>query len=436
MTEPEQAPATTLVPPSRAQRRFFGVLLVLGTWVLLELVAFVFYRLTTGESFSFAAMAERRKALAGAPTAEIPEDADEGPGNWTFEGSGVHPYLGYTRESDPKDRQNFGFRRVLSPTGSGEPIRIVIVGGSVAEDFYRYTIRNAQWLPLLRTVPGFEQASFEHILLGLRGFKEPQQLQAVAYYLALGGNIDVLINIDGFNEVTLSKILQETGTFAAYPFHWRAFTNSQPSPAQLLLLGEIEQQKEKRRGLASLATRLRYSVAASTLWHFTDRYLEKGLESRRAELAKQDAEAESYFRNGPVEALEGQDVATFMTAVWARSSRQIAALAKENHFRYYHFLQPNQYVPGSKKLSELELRERYDAKSAIAEHVRTGYPLLLAAGRDLVFEKGLFRDLTPTFRDVDETVYSDAICHLNGLGNTLLAREIVATLKEHDPRLR
>ena len=436
MTQEAPAPEKAIAQPSRAQRRFFGALMVLATYLLLELAAFVFYRLATGETFSFAAMAERRKVLAAASTPEIAEAVDEGPGNWTFEGSGVHPYLGYTRESDPKDRLNFGFRRVLSPSGSGEPIRIVVVGGSVAEDFYRYTVRNAQWLPLLRTVPGFEQASFEHILLGLRGFKEPQQLQAVAYYLALGGKIDVLINIDGFNEVTLSKILQETGTFAAYPFHWRAFTNSQPSPAQLLLIGEIEQRKKTRHGLASMAARLRFSVAASTVWHFADRYLERGLESRRAELAQQDAQTESYFRSGPVEALEGQDVAVFMTAVWARSSRQIAALAKENHFRYYHFLQPNQYVPGSKKLSELELRERYDAKSPIAEHVRNGYPLLLTAGRDLVFEKGLFRDLTPIFRDESDTVYSDKICHLNNLGNTLLAREIVATLKEHDPGLR
>lgn len=426
----------SLEGPSRAQRRLFGALMLLVTYLLLELVVFVFYRLTSGETFSFAAMAERRQALDAVSTPEIEEEVDEGPGNWTFEGSGLHPYLGFTRESDPKDRLNFGFRRVLSAPGSSNPIRVVIVGGSVAEDFYRYTVRNAQWLPLLRSVPGFEQAEFEHILLGLRGYKEPQQLQAVAYYLALGGKIDILINIDGFNEVVLSKILQENGTFAAYPFHWRAFTNSQPSPAQLLLLGEIEQHKKKRRGLARLAARLRFSVTASTLWHFVDRYLENGLEARRTELERQDAQTESYFRNGPVEALAGQDVAAFMTAVWARSSRQIAALAKENHFRYYHFLQPNQYVPGSKNFSALELQERYDEKSQVAEHVRKGYPLLLAAGQDLSFEKGLFRDLTPIFHDVSDTVYSDKICHLNGLGNTVLAREIVATLKKNDPRLR
>lgn len=436
MTDPEQSPAATPIPPSRAQRRFFGAMMVLVTWVLLELVAFVFYRLATGETFSFAAMAERRQALNQTTPETRGQVLDSEIGGWTFQDSGLHPYLGYSRDSTLEDRRNFGFRHTTTQLGGNETIRIAIVGGSVAEDFYRYTVRNREWPQLLRAVPGFEKADFEHILLGLRGYKEPQQLQAVAYYLALGGKIDILIQLDGFNEVSLGPALQQTGTFAAYPFHWRSFTNNQPSLSQLLLLGQIEHAKEQRRGLAQVAERLRFSVTASTFWHFADRHWEQKLEVRRAELENQEGSTESYFRNGPAEALEGRDVVAYMAEVWARSSRQIGALAKENGFRYYHFLQPNQYVPGSKTLSDEELQKSFNEDRPATPNIRRGYPLLIAAGQDLRFEKGIFRDLTQIFHDVPDTVYIDKCCHLNKLGNTLLAREIVATLKEHDPELR
>lgn len=428
--EPPEAPAL-----SPARRRLLATLVLFGTWWVIELGSLVAFRVATGEAFSFAAMSERRQALAEV-TPEAQREFGDAAGSWTFEGSGLHPYLGYTRESAPEHRLNFGFRRTPSSPGGGEPIRIGVVGGSVAEDLFRYFVNSAEWPQLLRTVPGLEQAQFEHVLLGLRGYKQPQQLQAVAYYLALGGQLDILIQLDGYNEVVLSAILQEAGTFAAYPFHWRAFTNHQPSPAQLLLLGEIEQTKALRHRLARVGERLRFSAVASIGWHLADRFVAGRLAARRAALEAQDAATESYFRSGPVEALQDRDVATFMTAVWARSSRQIAALAKENGFRYYHFLQPNQYVPGSKPLSALELQESYTEDSPTTTFARRGYPLLIAAGRELALERGVYRDLTQIFRDVHDTVYRDACCHLNRLGNSLLAREIAATLRELDPALR
>ena len=46
------------------------------------------------------------------------------------------------------------------------------------------------------------------INLGLAGYKQPQQLMTLNYLLALGAEFDIVIALDGFNEVALpgSKI--------------------------------------------------------------------------------------------------------------------------------------------------------------------------------------------------------------------------------------
>ena len=40
----------------------------------------------------------------------------------------------------------------------------------------------------------------------LGGYKQPQQLLTLAYYISLGAEFDTVINIDGFNEVALPPI--------------------------------------------------------------------------------------------------------------------------------------------------------------------------------------------------------------------------------------
>ena len=48
------------------------------------------------------------------------------------------------------------------------------------------------------------------------GWKQPQQLLALSWILALGGELDVLINVDGFNEVALDGVENaERGVFPA-----------------------------------------------------------------------------------------------------------------------------------------------------------------------------------------------------------------------------
>ena len=52
-----------------------------------------------------------------------------------------------------------------------------------------------------------------------------------------------------------------------------------------------------------------------------------------------------------------------LVEVWKRSSLQMKVLCDANGTKYYHFLQPNQYVIGSKPMSEAEKRQVVNALS-------------------------------------------------------------------------
>jgi hypothetical protein len=100
-------------------------------------------------------------------------------------------------------------------------------------------------------------------------------------------------------------------------------------------------------------------------------------------------------------------------------------LAKDNGFEYYHFLQPNQYLHGSKKLTEEEKRIAYAEDSLYVEAVATGYPMLIEKGNILQKKNVKFFNATQLFSNVAETIYSDNCCHYNKKGNMMLAEYII-----------
>lgn len=57
--------------------------------------------------------------------------------------------------------------------------------------------------------------------LGMGGYKQPQQLMTLVYLTSLGAEFDLVINIDGFNEVALPPTeLVPRGVFPLYPRDW------------------------------------------------------------------------------------------------------------------------------------------------------------------------------------------------------------------------
>ncbi|MEZ5196157.1 MAG: hypothetical protein R2764_07080 [Bacteroidales bacterium] len=110
---------------------------------------------------------------------------------------------------------------------------------------------------------------------------------------------------------------------------------------------------------------------------------------------------------------------------WKRSSLQIQHLSLSAEFKYFHFLQPNQYIEGSKNLSSKEFEIAFESGPFTYKYaVQKGYWLLQEEGKKLLQEGVNFVDLTQMFRNESRTVYNDKCCHFNQLGYDLIADKI------------
>ena len=140
----------------------------------------------------------------------------------------------------------------------------------------------------------------------------------------------------------------------------------------------------------------------------------------------------SLQRYGPQLALshfpDEYDLSRSALRVWYRSSVILRDLSRTAGAEYYHFLQPNQYVPDSKPLTDRELAVAYDPSGVSVAAYRDAYPLWQRLGAELRQQGINYHDLTQIFADHRETLYRDECCHVNARGNELLADSMVQRL--------
>ena len=339
----------------------------------------------------------------------------------------LHPYLGYLAFPPNKPRLDDGawineasFYLPEAPIfDQSDALVIGITGGSVAGQFLQ--MGRKALAEELAAHPSFSGRELRFVGLAAGGYKQPQQLMALSYVLAMGGRLDILINIDGFNEVALHATSNaRQGVAPIFPLHWyfRA-VEDELLTTKLAAIDELRQRRKSRAewALESVFGRTWLGRAG---WLVADRWLERAVRNRERELSETNRVAD-ILRGGPH--LE-EDALDDQVRVWREASVQLQRLAAANGIQYFHALQPNQYVEGSKVLTDEELEMAYKPDRELATGVVQGYPLLLEASRELEAASVRFLDLTPLFEDVDETIYVDDCCHMNELGNQFIAHAI------------
>ena len=138
----------------------------------------------------------------------------------------------------------------------------------------------------------------------------------------------------------------------------------------------------------------------------------------------------SLEKHGPRRTYALDELRRTAAEVWYQGARVLAGLAKRHGAEYYHFLQPNQYVPGAKPLTDEELAKVFRPDRPWAKEVRSVYPLLAEHGRRLREQGVEFFDLSRIFANDRETLYKDDCCHLNERGNELLAAAMLRRIIE------
>jgi hypothetical protein len=366
----------------------------------------------------------------------------------------LHPYRGYARPpgftltlpgdgpgAGPTVRANrFGFFSGVDDyrTIDREHFVVGVFGGSVAADFA--VLGGEALAESLRARMPEPPGPVVILNFGSGGYKQPQQVMTLIEMIMLGIPFDVVLNLDGFNEVVFGDQDALAGHHPLFPSqrHVRPVVEGlkrRPSPEWVEAAAAILRERRRAREIqdsletATLLGRsaLYRAAAGSMVLRHRRRAAELEDELQRSEAAR-PAEAGIASLDDPCLG-EADACWPLIGAMWERGSHMMHAVAREIGARYVHVLQPNQYVPGSKPLSTEERRVAF-AEGHGKRSVEAGYPHLRDRGDGLRRGGVAFHDLTMAFAAESETIYRDACCHYNERGNVLLAQQIAALVAQ------
>ncbi|MCK6449156.1 MAG: hypothetical protein L6Q99_22395 [Planctomycetes bacterium] len=342
----------------------------------------------------------------------------------------AHPYVGYEALGglEVLEDQRADFRT----TSTHREFRLAIFGGSVAEIFAQSgeaTLRR-----VLGADPRFRGVDVRILGFGRGGYRQPQHQAFLAYLFALGLEPDAVLCLDGFNEVALGRQNARFGTHASFPSipHWsQLVARGAEQPEAIAIAARIRGTQAE---LEEFTTWALDRELARSAW-LGEWAVRRAAALRRETLEASDAYTQVLRANESRLALGGPMIRGDLelpvqtsVAIWKEASRNMRAMCTARHVPYLHVLQPTLHDDGAKPIHPEEV-EKGAIDTDWLEGVRTGYPLLRAAGAELEQEGERFVDASRIFANVAEPLYLDS-CHFGQRGNELLAEEIAARLLE------
>lgn len=324
----------------------------------------------------------------------------------------AHPYLGFKNPHSMKDLET-----IQANNKPPEEFWIGVFGGSVAEGFVVDPGVRSLFESQLKDLPSVAGRKIRVLQLANGGYKQPQQ---TILYTLYGEKLDLVINLEGVNETSDFMLghhfpLDFPMTAFRYQYH-ESLGQFEIFISKMLVTlvhhayyGFVGNNRLHSSPLATLAALATIQVGA---------VLHPIVEVRFQDLYRRKFLPNTKF--GSNETLEK------LLDIWERGMRTQALLSVQRQVPMFAFVQPNQYLEGSKPFSEWELA---NAVSPDRRFRRRAYSRIVGWAHDLS-QAGLpIYDLTQVFSDTKETVYTDFCCHLNQLGNQLVAEEIVRVIK-------
>jgi len=343
----------------------------------------------------------------------------------------LHPYTAFTVNKNLEEVER-AVRHFRDEPDSSD-YDVFVLGGSVASIFCGEHGGFTRLAELLAADPRLAGRRVQLFRFAIPGYKQPQQLTGLAYLLARGCRPELVINLDGLNELRQAVNNAQEGVQPTWPSvgHWSRVTEwNQLEPEAVELLVDVGVARRAAQELVGRARRFGWTRSA-LLGRWT---LSRLAHARARWSAAQQAYVRHVVRtrrddrNRPfgVEPPEGADVLREAVDVWYESSLAIHHLCRPLGIRYLHLLQPTLHDEGSKPVTEQEYRKGI-GDSGYDRRVKAGYPLLREAGARLAAEGVEAVDLSRAFAGVHETVYYDE-CHFGELGNGILAARIYEAL--------
>ena len=343
---------------------------------------------------------------------------------------GLSPFFGFPERASKAQRNNYGFycpshRELVDyPYSRCECEYLVgIFGGSVAAGFCRDT---ASWLENELSQRLFENKRDVRILnFSMGALKQPGQLFYLNYFLSLGQEFDIIVNLDGYND-TVGAIFNLTGGIhPAMPlgelinsFH-SLVSIPQLDAVQLSYFLKIVKLQEwlkcvEKWPLNGIGLK---SILSSKLNRERRNPPESSNREYLMELPRVDP-----IHYGHSDEIQRALLRREISDIWFRASYSMQALAEAHKAHYMHILQPNhQFLNKALTREERRLLEE-DGNPHAQIIIQEIYPELLEIGKRL--PEKVFCPMTDVFDSVESTILADGRCHFNKTGHGLIAERL------------
>ena len=434
------------LPPLGNMIKILGINLVL-MFFLLEAVCLGFY-------------AAQHQQLYYGRSPENAENPEDDPINLEQQGIRLeqniseilHPFFGYIS----KPGSGFGgfeFQSVFNANNYGlvsqvnypyirqnpNQVLVGIFGGSVATFYYMNEIENPTLARTLKALPQFADKEIVLLNFSQGGYKQPQQLLVLNYFLSQGQELDLVINIDGFNEVAIASNNIKKNIAPSMPSALQVMplvqlTNNNLSSNQMKIMLEVIEVKEKLKN--SLQAQQKCELALCYFWEqirstvLIRRYYDR-LEDFDDQRKKSATPDESLIYLQPWQSQGTQKDYQNMSQIWIQSSLAMSSVLKSRNIPYFHILQPNQYYPTNRQFSAEEQEQfapERNQRNPYINGVQLGYPALVKASQELLDNGVSFFNGVAAFDAEPQTVYIDTCCHYNQKGRNVFANFIASQI--------
>jgi len=365
-----------------------------------------------------------------------------------------HPFFGFIQKPGSDLRpgfqvNNYGF---ISPYDyplkktKNNQFFIGVFGGSVASDYARFQVKNQILPKYLKQLPGLKDKEFVILSFATGGYKQPQQLLILNYFLALGQELDMVLNIDGFNEVALSNLNNKNQVDIAMPSIQHIgplanFANNSLSTKAMQATLRIQENKTRiNQGLSSLQhCSLAGCDALISVYvqHLVNNYKTDVIkfEEERTKQQKNDSGSVIYI-NTNKSVLQDSLAFEEMAWNWAKSSIFMHKVLSASNVPYFHVLQPNQYYQTKRVFGEAEKQIAFNKETPYAKSVEIGYPALFKKLPNLKKNNINILNAVNVFDRTKNAVYVDSCCHYNQAGEVIFSdyvdRSILEALRKDE----
>lgn len=369
-----------------------GVLFIL--FILVNTVSFYILKANWGISpFAGQAYLDRKNTYHINPTVE----------QWP------HPYFGLTRgdwERYPNKLSNEPLFYHITKASPQQEIKVLVLGGSVAQHSSQFFGGKDEMGLFARKLNEYFGTNRFVVYNGaITGGKQPQQYFKYLYLDLLGFKPDIVVNLDGFNEIALpvaeNKLWNNPAIFP------RSYSNQMVASVSVRDCAEFT-NKVLDMNSSFPAVELMAMIYAGKC---------------HKKLSLSEATQKTFAKDMGVS--NDIDYIAQSVNIWRESSNKLALALNQNNIDYIHVLQPNQYFEGSKILSETE-KQLYTNLPTYGNIIRSNYAKLSSEG--LITQN--FRDQRYLFKNFSETVYSDNCCHFNQVGMESIVNDIITSNKE------